>query len=43
MASELFRTNEYDSSIDNWSLGMIFYEIFTNQTFFGERDLGEII
>lgn len=44
MAPEVFKTNDYDLSVDIWSLGMVFYEIFTNVTFFQEDlEMEEII
>ncbi|CAD8055015.1 unnamed protein product [Paramecium primaurelia] len=38
MAPEMIITNAYDSSIDIWSLGVIFYEVITNETFFAKYD-----
>ncbi|CAD8158478.1 unnamed protein product [Paramecium pentaurelia] len=34
MAPEMIISTNYDSSVDIWSLGVIFYEVFTNETFF---------
>ncbi|CAD8142265.1 unnamed protein product [Paramecium pentaurelia] len=34
MAPEVSITDDYDSSVDIWSLGIIFYELLTNSTFF---------
>lgn len=37
IAPEVYITPEYDSSVDIWSLGLIFYEIFTNDSFFDKN------
>ncbi|CAD8088916.1 unnamed protein product [Paramecium sonneborni] len=34
IAPEVYITQDYDESVDIWSLGLIFYEIFTNSKFF---------
>lgn len=38
MAPEMITTKDYDSSVDIWSLGVIFYEVFTNEAFFDKCD-----
>ncbi|CAD8117753.1 unnamed protein product [Paramecium sonneborni] len=43
MAPEMFVNKYYDSTIDIWSLGMIFYEIFNNQPFFELNEVHKLI
>ncbi|CAD8163687.1 unnamed protein product [Paramecium octaurelia] len=43
MAPEVVACTDYDSSVDIWSLGILFYEVFTNEQFFAKFEESDMI
>ncbi|CAD8178235.1 unnamed protein product [Paramecium octaurelia] len=43
MAPEVMAGTDYDPSVDIWSLGILFYEVFTNELFFAKFEGSEMI
>ncbi|CAK76734.1 unnamed protein product, partial (macronuclear) [Paramecium tetraurelia] len=43
MAPEILKTQAYDHSVDIWSLGLVFYEVFLGLVFFTNKQEGEMI